>query len=310
MKFKKSSRDKISLKLAITGISGRGKSTAALRVARGLVGDTGTIGAIDTENGSLSLYSDITTFDTLEIPRPYEAGKFIAALRAAQEARFDCVIIDSASHIWESVLSHKEQLDKRGGNSFANWADSGKLWQEALALMLSMPCHVIACLRCKTEYVIEQNDKGKSAPRKVGLAPIARDGTEYEFSVVWDLASNHVAGCSKDRTRLFDGRFIELDESTGRQLRTWLDGGTEQATVVETPIPTTEQPTQSGNRETIENVLDWLWEYEDIVNPYLKKIKWINENESYKNLIEENILKIAQKPDRFAMAAGIPVKNQ
>jgi len=34
------------------------------------------------------------------------------------------------------------------------------------------------------EYVLEQNDKGKHVPQKVGMAPIMRDGVEYEFTTV------------------------------------------------------------------------------------------------------------------------------
>ena len=46
--------------------------------------------------------------------------------------------------------------------------------------------HVAATLRTKTEYVIEETSNGKKSPRCLGMAPIFRDGLEYEFSVFFE----------------------------------------------------------------------------------------------------------------------------
>ena len=54
--FVKAERKKAFIKLAITGISGSGKTYSSLRLARGLVGEHGRIAFIDTENGSATLY--------------------------------------------------------------------------------------------------------------------------------------------------------------------------------------------------------------------------------------------------------------
>lgn len=70
-----------------------------------------------------------------------------------------------------------------------------------------------------------QNDRGRQEPRKVGLAPIQREGTDYEFSTVFDLSDNHMATVSKDRTGIFDGKIFELTQDTGKILRRWLDAG-------------------------------------------------------------------------------------
>ena len=47
--------------------------------------------------------------------------------------------------------------------------------------------NVIVTMRAKTEYVLEEDSRGKKVPRKIGMAPIQRDGLEYEFTVVGDL---------------------------------------------------------------------------------------------------------------------------
>jgi len=86
------------------------------------------------------------------------------------------------------------------------------------AILFSM-IHVIACMRSKMESVLEQNDKGKHVPQKVGMAPIMRDGVEYEFTTVFDLDSTHQAVASKDRTQLFREKIFVITEETGSQLR-------------------------------------------------------------------------------------------
>ncbi|MBE7504312.1 MAG: AAA family ATPase [Verrucomicrobiales bacterium] len=132
--------------------------------------------------------------------------------------------MDTLSHAWEAVLEYKDALDRRGGSGFSNWAAAGEKWRAVISALLNSKLHVIACLRSKTDYVLEPNDKGKLVPKKVGLAPITRDGTEYEFTLVWDLDGSHRAMASKDRTRLFDTKTIELTEGEGRLLAEWLGG--------------------------------------------------------------------------------------
>ncbi len=69
--------------------------------------------------------------------------------------------------------------------------------------------HVIATMRAKTEYVVDKDEKtGKSAPRKVGLAPVFRSGGEYEFDLVanMDLDANSYivgVGTSTDRKEAY-----------------------------------------------------------------------------------------------------------
>lgn len=238
--FTKAARQSAKLKLAITGPSGSGKTTAALRCARGLVGESGKIAVIDTENRSASLYSDITDFDVLNLETPLKHSKFAEAIQAADSNSYDCVIIDSASHLWEAILEYKAKLDKRpGGNSYTNWNEAGSKFKEVIACLLGANLHVISCLRSKMEYILQENAKGKMAPQKVGMAPIMRDGIEYEFTVVLDLEMDHLAKSSKDRTRMFDGETLEITEEIGEQLSKWLEGAEVAAT------PKIDQPTNS-----------------------------------------------------------------
>jgi hypothetical protein len=80
-------------------------------------------------------------------------------------------------------------------------------------------------MRSKQDYVLEMNEKGKQAPKKVGLAPEQRPGMEYEFTTVFDLAMDHNAIASKDRTSLFDGQVFKPSKETGKKIMAWLMGG-------------------------------------------------------------------------------------
>ena len=220
--FKKAERRQAKLKIAITGPSGSGKTYSALSIATGL---GKKIALVDTENYSASLYSDRFEFDVLALEPPYTVAKYNVAIQEAQKAGYEVLIIDSISHAWAGdggLLSKKEALDSRGGNSYTNWAGITKEHEQFKANLLNSDLHLICTMRSKQDYVLDVNEKGKSAPRKVGLAPIQRDGMEYEFTTVFDVGMSHEAAVSKDRTGLFDGQIEKLSAKTGERLLEWL----------------------------------------------------------------------------------------
>lgn len=273
--FTRATRAQVPLKLGISGPSGSGKTTAALRLARGLVGSA-PIALLDTENGSASLYSDLTDFDVLNMNPPYQVGKFTAAIEAASQGGYKCLVIDSASHEWFQLLEEKEALDARGGNSYANWAGITKKHEAFLSSIRNAPIHLILCLRAKDKHEISEKD-GKKTVVKLGQGSQMRDGFEYELTTVWDLAMDHNSKASKDRTRMFDGRLEPVTEATGRELAAWLSSGkpmaentgeafvphptsalagvppmpSETGTPIPTTIPTQTTPTTSSSTEPI-----------------------------------------------------------
>jgi hypothetical protein len=68
--------------------------------------------------------------------------------------------------------------------------------------------------------------KGGKKPIKIGLAPVQREGMEYEFTSVIDLSvEGHIATVTKDRTPLFDGEHFVPSAKTGAAFRDWLTAG-------------------------------------------------------------------------------------
>ena len=226
MEFRKAERRKAKLRLGITGVAGSGKTYGALLVAFGL---GGKIAMIDTENGSGDLYSALGDYDICSLSAPFTVQKYLEAIKMAENAGYDIIIIDSLSHAWAGEVGLLDMqgkiADSGRKNSFAAWREVTPLHNKLIDTILASKCHIIATMRSKTDYVQVENEKGRMEIRKVGLAPVQRDGMEYEFGVVFDLGINHIVNVSKDRTSLFDGEVFKLSQETGQALKKWLDTG-------------------------------------------------------------------------------------
>lgn len=254
--FAPATRKGVRLKIGISGPSGSGKTLGALALGTALA-PTGRVALIDTENGSASLYADRFQFDTLSLRPPYESKRYIYALAAAVQAGYEVVILDSMSHQWAGeggILSRKEQVDARGGNHFSNWAPFTREHEWFKAKLLNAPVHIIATMRAKQEYALEESSEGRKSTkvRKLGLAPVQREGMEYEFSVSFELQMDHQASASKDRTGLFDGRLVDLTDATvARELLAWRESGGDEADVGAQPFTADDDP-QTAARATRE----------------------------------------------------------
>lgn len=224
--FQKATQQKTAPKIAIVGSSGSGKTYSALRLARGLVGKSGRIAVIDTENNSSCLYSDLTEFDVCSIaPSTLDNGVKIIntvdifnALNEAIKAKYNCVIIDSATAVWASLLELKARIDEGGGNNFTNWREPKKRLSEIKNAILNAPIPVICCFRQKTEYVLEEVD-GKNKVRRAGTAIEASKGAEYDYGLVFELNQEHTATIYKSRFASFQSSFSKvLEESDGETI--------------------------------------------------------------------------------------------
>lgn len=229
--FKKATRKQAKLRMALIGPSGSGKTYTALAIAHHLV-PGGRIAVIDTERGSASKYAGVDgfEFDVCELDS-FHPQKYIEAIRAADEAGYDVLIIDSLSHAWMGKDGALELVDRaakrmQSPNTWAAWRDVTPLHNALVDAMLQCRMHLIATMRTKTEYVVETNEKGKQVPRKVGLAPIQREGLEYEFDVVADLDLDNNFIVSKTRCKELNGLVVnKAGKEVADILRAWLNDG-------------------------------------------------------------------------------------
>jgi len=268
MEMKKARRVQAKIKLAIAGISGSGKTMSALLMAYGMVKESHPgisdseawekICLIDTENGSGSLYSKakvkgttttIGEYYTIDIEPPFTVDKYIESIKTAEENGIEVLIIDSVSHAW---AGEGGALDKQAaiaanspsGNSYTAWRQPKKDQSQLMNTILQCKMHVISCIRAKTEYVQDKDDKGKTRVRKVGLGLITQGETDYEYTTVFMLNQEHIASSTKDRTGRFDGQYFVITPDTGREVIRWLDDAPPaeepkpEITKTETPVET------------------------------------------------------------------------
>lgn len=232
--FQKSTakREKVKLMVGFAGPSGAGKTWSALQVAYGITGDWSKITVLDTENRSALYYADRMEFGPFEhvpfeptIPGGYDPRNYIKAIEYAEsDPNCEVILVDSISHEWEGVGGCLDMVD-RIGKGFSGWKNVTPLHNEFIDKMRHSRCHILATMRTKTDYAVEQVN-GKTTPKKVGLKANTREGTDYEFGIIFDIEISHYATASKDRTGLFMGRGpTVLTADVGKQLLSWANSG-------------------------------------------------------------------------------------
>lgn len=250
-RFQRATRAQKKLRLAIDGPSGSGKTYTALALARELAGENGRIAVIDTERASASLYANqVAEFDALDLTN-HSPESYIEAIADAARAGYAVLVIDSFSHAWSGRGGALEMVDnaaKRSssGNSFTAWRDVTPWHNKLVDAVLSYPGHVIATMRSKTEYVLQEitkNGRTIKEPKKIGMAPIQRDGVEYEFDVVGSMDLDHNLVVGKTRCAVLDGAVVKKPGAEmAATLREWLEAGEAPA-----PPPATAAPAPATN---------------------------------------------------------------
>jgi len=219
--FKKAEKSNLKLRMAISGASGSGKTYSSLSIASHL---GGRIALIDTERGSASKYADIFDFDTCELTNHHPA-KYIEAIQSAEGMGYDIIVIDSLSHAWFSEL-------ELAGSKFDGWKNVRPLERKLIDAMISSKCHIIATMRAKTEYIMEEytkDGKVKKAPKKIGTAPIQTSGIEYEFDVAGEMDWNHILAISKTRCPSLNSRnFLNPGKDFAHEIKAWLNSNVAQ----------------------------------------------------------------------------------
>lgn len=219
MQLRQSERKRAKIKMALQGSAGSGKTYSSLLLAQGLTnGDFSKVAIIDTENGSADLYAHLGNYNVLSLQPPFTPQKYVEAIELCEKAGMEVIILDSISHCWDYLLEYHSSL---AGNSFTNWAKIKPLEKLFIDKILQSNAHVIATMRTKQDYVLNQKD-GKFIPEKVGLKAVQRDGLDFEFTLVFDVDIKHFAVASKDRTEIFmDKPEFKISTETGKKILDW-----------------------------------------------------------------------------------------
>jgi hypothetical protein len=225
--IRKAERRQVKLRLALTGVSGSGKSLGAINLAKGM---GGKFVIIDTEHTSADLYTHVADYDVLTLDKPFTPEKYIQAINQCEKHGYEIIIVDSLSHAWSGEGGALDMHDaatqaSSSKNSYMAWKEITPWQNKLINTIIQSPAHIITTMRVKTHYDVVDIG-GKKRPVKIGLAPIQKDGLEYEFTCVLSLEKDsYLYTSSKDRTGIFEGNHEKLSESSGKKIMEWLSCG-------------------------------------------------------------------------------------
>ena len=215
--------------IVLWGLSDSGKTYSALRLARGLVGESGKIVVIDTENKRSKFYAGkFGGWSHIDLQPPFTAERYSAALTAAVMDGADVVIVDSFSHVWEGEGGVLDQADRVTTKGLGKWKAPKMAYKRMVNNMLRSPVHVIFCLREKDKNV--QTGRGnESQIVNLGPVPICGSGFVYEATVSAHMESGTrrplepVKAPEEIAHAITPGEFIT--EHSGEVIAEWLRGG-------------------------------------------------------------------------------------
>ena len=274
--FNKAVKTESKLRMAIAGPSGSGKTYTALTVAAALV-PGGRVAVIDTEHGSAAKYADLFDFDVAAAAPPYHPDGLVKLVTFAANSGYDVVVVDSVSHYWNGaggILDIKEDIERRmrNPNSYTSWKDVTPIHQRMVDTLVAVNAHVIVTMRSKQDYILVEKN-GKQVPQKVGMAPVQRDGFEYEFDVMLDMDIENVGRVMKTRCPALTGAaFAKPGDDLAGILREWLTGAAPaqaprpvvfQPVTPAAPAPSVHLPTDPGPLSDDEQAIS---EADDFVN--------------------------------------------
>jgi hypothetical protein len=242
--FTEATREQLKLRLALTGVTGGGKTYTALALMTYLLGGelrdpkmARRIAVLDTERGSASRYAKGRPFHFFHNrPTSFEPEMFVAAIRAAERAGFEGLIIDSLSHEWIGTGGALEQVDRaaKNGNTFVAWGSVTPRHNAVIDAIMGSSMHIIATMRAKMAHEQTTDKNGKKVVNKLGLAAMQRDGIEYEFDIIGDMAIDNELTITKSRCEDLTGKFFKLP---GRELADIMSAWLADGEVTPPPVP-------------------------------------------------------------------------
>jgi hypothetical protein len=263
--FKPAKRENIALLIGLAGGTGSGKTFSAMRLAKGMSGGK-KFAVIDTENGRASHYAGEFDFDVADLREPFSPESYLAAIRAADEAGYPVIVVDSMSHEWAGyggVLDMQEaELDRMAGDNYqkresckmAAWVKPKIAHKHMVQSLLQVKAHVILCFRAEEKIeMVKVDGKMKIIPKQSltglnGWISVTEKNLPFELttSILFTadrpgipqpikLQEQHKALFPLDRV---------VDEQSGKRIAEWAAGGvTKPAAVV--PLVSANTPAKS-----------------------------------------------------------------
>lgn len=263
--FEDAKRVQCKASIEFEGLSGTGKSGAAMLTAAILAGyDWKTIYACDTENRSLRLLvgtpcSDGNKYGSFKVAEltpeiGYAPSNYLAIREAAIQAGAKVFVQDSISHAWQykgGVLDKVSEAKTSGNklyakDAYAAWGDAEVVAEKnkLLEMIRDERVHVISTVRVKEKMEYTRDAEGKTKLESLGEQQIQQADLKYEPDLVLHMlkpGSNRNGKIEHPRVRVVKTRyaFLEKDEEYDwtpeliTQLKQYLEEGVDPETIFE-----------------------------------------------------------------------------
>lgn len=215
------------LRMALSGAPKTGKSDGALECATAICKRMGltrkemrsAIVVIDAESRSSRRLARSKKrrereylFSVIDLAAPYSPERYVRAMRAAIDAGAKVLIVDGISPEWSGPGGVLEIVDETPGRSkyTSGWREATPRHNFFINELLHCPAHLICTMRSKMEHATETTGDGKIKVRKIGLAPIQRDQTGYEFDILGEC--NQSLGVSFGESRCQEIKDMEFEK--------------------------------------------------------------------------------------------------
>ncbi len=221
--FEPMERARSKLSVAVYGPSGSGKTVAALKIAMGIrnklypgqsLADIGLF--IDTERRSStksvgrSMGGEVLEpMELYAFEPPFDVCKLAKLIDYAVTVKHKkIIVVDSYTAFWsgvDGILENVADLEVKLGDAkklYGAWSEKEIITKKNILknLMTNTDAHIIMCFRAKTEYVIEENARGKKMPKAIGVKEDMQNDVRYEFDSVLSLdKETHNVSIVKDR---------------------------------------------------------------------------------------------------------------
>ncbi|MCZ1021360.1 AAA family ATPase [Streptomyces albulus] len=214
-------------RILLDGPPGAGTLYTSLALATS-IGDR--VAVIDAQRGRSRAYADTFTFDACPPLSYCSPDTLITMLAHCADQRYDTVVVSPLSAFWIRPGGIREQVARASKRSasgkWSAWDEVRPIETQMLEALLGYPGHVIATVRDKLEYVAGPDENGRFTRQIIGLAPIGREGMEYEWDIVATMDNSHTLVVVKAPTEDLSGH---IETKPGARfasgIKSWLDTG-------------------------------------------------------------------------------------
>lgn len=235
--FRPAVREQTKLLISLAGSSGSGKTYSALRLARGLAGPDGRIAVLDTEAKRALHYADQFQFDHGDLVAPFRPATYLNAIKAAEAAGYDVIVIDSMSHEYEGeggVLQWAEQLANKMKPP-KNWVEPKIAHKRMVQALLQVRSHIIFCMRADQKMRLEkvggkiEITPAEALPPQERWKPITEKSFIYEMTTSLLMTADRpgvpipIKLQEQHRPAFPEGQ--PVTEGAGAALGEWANGG-------------------------------------------------------------------------------------